>query len=80
MQKLRGLVSQQMTMMGTWLQTEQSDKDLAQVRRDRFFNAEDFRVTDISPRNFQGRFRSHSLLGGLTYNFGTPTPPPPATT
>ena len=40
MQKLRGLVSQQMTMMGTWLQTEQSDKDLAQVRRDRFFNAE----------------------------------------
>lgn len=40
MQKLRGLVSQQMTMMGTWLQTEQTDKDLAQVRRDRFFNAE----------------------------------------
>lgn len=37
MQKLRGLVSQQMTMMGTWLQTEQSDKDLAQVRREKFF-------------------------------------------
>ncbi|MBX5241894.1 P-type conjugative transfer protein TrbJ [Rhizobium sp. NLR22b] len=40
MQKLRGLVSQQMTMMGTWLQTEQTDKDLAQTRREKFFNAE----------------------------------------
>ncbi|KAA1183910.1 P-type conjugative transfer protein TrbJ [Rhizobium tropici] len=40
MQKLRGLVSQQMTMMGTWLQTEQTNKDLAQARREKFFNAE----------------------------------------
>lgn len=40
MQKLRGLVSQQMTMMGTWLQTEQRDKDLAQARREKFFNAD----------------------------------------
>jgi P-type conjugative transfer protein TrbJ len=40
MQKLRGLVSQQMTMTGTWLQTEQTDKDLAQARREKFFNAE----------------------------------------
>ncbi len=40
MQKLRGLVSQQMTMMGTWLQIEQTDKDLAQARREKFFNAE----------------------------------------
>ncbi|TCU08663.1 P-type conjugative transfer protein TrbJ [Rhizobium sullae] len=39
MQKLRGLVSQQITMMGTWLQTEQTDKDLAQARREKFFNA-----------------------------------------
>jgi P-type conjugative transfer protein TrbJ len=38
MQKLRGLVSQQMTMMGTWLQTEQTDKDLAQARREKFFS------------------------------------------
>ncbi|NSY14949.1 P-type conjugative transfer protein TrbJ [Agrobacterium vitis] len=38
-QKLRGLVSQQMTMMGTWLQTEQTDKDLAQARREKFFGA-----------------------------------------
>ncbi len=37
-QKLRGLVSQQMTMMGTWLQTEQTDKDLAQARREKFFS------------------------------------------
>lgn len=39
-QKLRGLLSQQMTMMGTWLQTEQTDKDLAQARREKFFNAD----------------------------------------
>lgn len=39
MQKLRGLVSQQMTMMGTWLQSEQTDKDLAQKRREEFFGA-----------------------------------------
>ncbi|WP_432761516.1 P-type conjugative transfer protein TrbJ [Rhizobium calliandrae] len=39
MQKLRGLVSQQMTMMGTWLQSEQSERDLAQARREQFFNA-----------------------------------------
>jgi type IV secretion system protein TrbJ len=37
MQKLRGLVSQQMTMVGTWLQSEQTDKDLAQARREKFF-------------------------------------------
>ncbi|WP_324765105.1 P-type conjugative transfer protein TrbJ (plasmid) [Sinorhizobium meliloti] len=37
-QKLRGLVSQQMTMMGTWLQAEQTDKDLAQARREKFFS------------------------------------------
>lgn len=39
MQKLRGIVSQQTTMMGTWLQSEQTDKDLAQARREKFFNA-----------------------------------------
>jgi type IV secretion system protein TrbJ len=37
MQKLRGLVSQQMTMMGTWYQSQQTDKDLAQARREKFF-------------------------------------------
>lgn len=39
MQKLRGLVSQQMTMIGTWFQSEQAQKDLAQARREKFFNA-----------------------------------------
>ncbi|EUB98277.1 P-type conjugative transfer protein TrbJ [Rhizobium sp. CF080] len=39
MQKLRGLVSQQMTMMSTWLQSEQTDRDLAQARREKFFSA-----------------------------------------
>ncbi|TIQ82175.1 MAG: P-type conjugative transfer protein TrbJ, partial [Mesorhizobium sp.] len=41
MQKLRGLVSQQMTMMGTWFQSEQARQDLAQARREQFFNAPD---------------------------------------
>lgn len=40
MQKLRGLVSQQMTMMGTWYQSEQAREDLAQARREKFFNAQ----------------------------------------
>ncbi|THK35157.1 P-type conjugative transfer protein TrbJ [Ensifer sp. MPMI2T] len=39
MQKLRGLVSQQMTMMGTWYQSEQAQKDLAQARRQEFFSS-----------------------------------------
>ncbi|MGO4567999.1 P-type conjugative transfer protein TrbJ [Rhizobium sp. 2YAF20] len=39
MQKLRGLVSQQMTMMGTWYQSEQAQKDLAQARREEFFKS-----------------------------------------
>lgn len=39
MQKLRGLVAQQMTMMGTWHQSEQAAKDLAQSRRDEFFDS-----------------------------------------
>lgn len=39
MQKLRGLISQQMTMMGTWYQSEQAAKDLAQARRAEFFKS-----------------------------------------
>lgn len=39
MQKLRGLVSQQITMMGAWYQSEQAAKDLAQNRREEFFNS-----------------------------------------
>lgn len=39
MQKLRGLVSQQMTMMATWYQSEQAEKDLSQARRQEFFKS-----------------------------------------
>ena len=38
-QKLRGLVAQQTTMTATWLQSEQTAKDLAQSRREEFFNS-----------------------------------------
>lgn len=37
-QKLRGLLAQQTTMMATWFQSDQADKDLAQLRRELFFN------------------------------------------
>ncbi len=37
MQKLRGLVSQHMTSMGTWYQSQQAQADLAQARREQFF-------------------------------------------
>ena len=40
-QKLRGMIAQQITMTGTWLQSEQTDKDLAHARHQRFFDAED---------------------------------------
>jgi outer membrane protein OmpA-like peptidoglycan-associated protein/opacity protein-like surface antigen len=43
----------------------------------RFFNAENVKLVDVTNRTLDGRFRSHSVLGGLTYNFGSPTPPPP---
>ena len=39
MQKLRGLFSQQVTMMGTWYQSQQAKDDLAQARRDQFFTS-----------------------------------------
>ncbi|WP_242119716.1 OmpA family protein [Sphingomonas lacusdianchii] len=44
----------------------------------RFFNADDVRLVNVRGVGYDGRFRSHSLLGGLTFNFGAPTPPPPA--
>lgn len=46
LQKLRGLVAQQMAMMGTWYQSQQTSKDLNQARLEKFFNAD---VTDIPP-------------------------------
>ncbi|ABE65140.1 conjugal transfer protein TrbJ (plasmid) [Nitrobacter hamburgensis X14] len=39
MQKLRGLIAQQTTMMATWFQSSQAGKDLSQARREQFFNA-----------------------------------------
>lgn len=39
MQKLRGLVASQMTMMATWYQSEQAEKDLSQARREDFFKS-----------------------------------------
>ncbi len=44
----------------------------------RFFNAENVKLVDVSNRVFDGRFRSHSILGGVTYNFGSPAEPAPA--
>jgi OOP family OmpA-OmpF porin len=47
----------------------------------RFFNAENVKLVDNANRVFDGRYRSHSILGGVTYNFGAPAeplPPPPA--
>lgn len=39
MQQLRGLFAQQTTMMGTWFQSQQAASDLAQARRESFFNS-----------------------------------------
>jgi P-type conjugative transfer protein TrbJ len=36
-QKLRGLLSQQVTMMATWYQSEQAAQDLARAQREQFF-------------------------------------------
>lgn len=57
----------------------------------RFFNADDVRIVNVRGVGYDGRFRSHSILGGVTFNFGAPAevippapepaplpPPPPA--
>ena len=43
----------------------------------RFFNAENVKLVDVTGRTLDGRFRTHSILGGFTYNFGEPAAPPP---
>ncbi|WP_156422297.1 outer membrane protein, partial [Sphingopyxis sp. HIX] len=45
----------------------------------RFFNASNLDLVDQRGRDVSTRFRSHSILGTLTYNFGgaEPVPPPP---
>jgi outer membrane protein OmpA-like peptidoglycan-associated protein/opacity protein-like surface antigen len=45
--------------------------------RYRFFNADNIRTVDFRGFESESRFRSHSLLGGITFNFGAPPPPPP---
>ncbi|MGK6354485.1 OmpA family protein [Sphingomonas sp. DT-207] len=48
----------------------------------RFFNAPGVTLVDTAGREWYGRFRSHSILGGVIFNFGAPEeappPPPPA--
>ncbi|QDZ08670.1 OmpA family protein [Sphingomonas panacisoli] len=44
----------------------------------RFFNAQNVKLVDVTGRTLEGRFRSHSILGGVTFNFGEPPAPPPA--
>jgi OmpA-OmpF porin, OOP family len=43
----------------------------------RFFNADHMDLIDRNGRANSGRYRSHSLLGSLIYNFGEPAAPPP---
>jgi opacity protein-like surface antigen len=44
----------------------------------RFFNADNVGLIDQRGFDVDSRFRSHSLLGTLTYNFGGPAAPAPA--
>jgi OmpA-OmpF porin, OOP family len=43
----------------------------------RFFNADKVRLTAFNGAATEHRFRSHSLLGGVTFNFGGAEPLPP---
>ena len=43
----------------------------------RFFNAPGVDLVDLVGRGVGSRYRSHSLLGSLIYNFGEPAAPPP---
>jgi outer membrane protein OmpA-like peptidoglycan-associated protein/opacity protein-like surface antigen len=45
--------------------------------RYRFFNVDNIKTVDFGGFESESRFRSHSLLGGITFNFGAPPPPPP---
>ena len=42
----------------------------------RFFNVDDVKLVAINNAQTEGRFRSHSILGGVTFNFGEPEPAP----
>jgi outer membrane protein OmpA-like peptidoglycan-associated protein/opacity protein-like surface antigen len=45
--------------------------------RYRFFNASDLEGVGFGGRDFSSRLRTHSLLGGITFNFGGAVPLPP---
>ena len=45
--------------------------------RYRMFTAEDVQLVDLGGRDLEGKFRTHSIMGTLNYNFGAPPPPPP---
>ncbi|UZK64939.1 OmpA family protein [Sphingomonas sp. M1-B02] len=42
----------------------------------RFFNAPGVELVDAAGRPWYGRYRSHSIMGGLVFNFGAPEPAP----
>jgi OmpA-OmpF porin, OOP family len=52
-------------------------KNIDATLKYRFFNADNVKLVDVTGRTLDGRFRSHSIMGGFTFNFGEPTPPPP---
>src|SRR3546814_14920076 len=43
----------------------------------RFFNADNVEVVGFGGEDIATRFRSHSVLAGITYNFGEPAAPTP---
>ena len=43
----------------------------------RFFNADNVRLVDVTGRVNDGRYRSHSIVGGIVFNFGRPPEPIP---
>ena len=43
----------------------------------RYFNVDQVKTVAFAGPSFQTRVRTHSLLVGLTYNFGNDAPPPP---
>jgi OmpA-OmpF porin, OOP family len=45
--------------------------------RYRFFNVSDLEMVGFGGRDFSSRLRTHSLLGGITLNFGAPDVDPP---
>lgn len=45
--------------------------------RYRFFDVPGLQIPTFAGTDEDATFRSHSILGGITFNFGAPPPPPP---